>query len=144
MKSMEEEHMLLSVLNRKEKLKFLDLAMHMVSIDGKPNEMEQRLLNMMLAEVGDNIVAEYHFSLSKDLKLTLRFFEKANPKIKNIVYLNLLKVAMSDDFYNTLEHDFLEEIREQLNINEVKKKQLMRLVYMERDLRERAKRVVGH
>ena len=51
---------------------------------------------------------------------------------------------MSDDFYNTLEHDFLEEIREQLNINEVKKKQLMRLVYMERDLRERAKRVVGH
>ena len=136
--------MLLSVLNRKEKLKFLDLAMHMVSIAGKPNEMEQRLLNMMLAEVGDNIVAEYHFSLSKDLKLTLRFFEKANPKIKNIVYLNLLKVAMSDDFYNTLEHDFLEEIREQLNINEVKKKQLMRLVYMERDLRERAKRVVGH
>lgn len=141
---MEEEHMLLSVLNRKEKLKFLDLAMHMVSIDGKPNELEQRLLNMMLAEVGDNIVAEYHFSLSKDLKFTLRFFEKANPKIKNIVYLNLLKVAMSDDFYNTLEHDFLEEIREQLNINEVKKKQLMRLVYMERDLRERAKRVVGH
>jgi len=136
--------MLLSVLNRKEKLKFLDLAMHMVSIDGKPNELEQRLLNMMLAEVGDNIVAEYHFSLSKDLKMTMRFFEKANAKIKNIIYLNLLKVAMSDDFYNTLEHEFLEKIREQLDINEVKKKQLMRLVYMERDLRERAKRVVGH
>ena len=136
--------MLLSVLNRKEKLKFLDLAMHMVSIDGKPNELEQRLLNMMLAEVGDNIVQEYHFSLSKDLKQTLKFFEKANAKIKNIVYLNLIKVAMSDDFYNTLEHEFLEEMREQLQINDVKKKQLMRLVYMERDLRERAKRVVGH
>ncbi|PKK97422.1 MAG: hypothetical protein CVV58_01290 [Tenericutes bacterium HGW-Tenericutes-3] len=136
--------MLLSVLNRKEKLKFLDLAMHMVSIDGKPNELEQRLLNMMLAEVGDNIVQEYHFSLSKDLKQTLKFFEKANTKIKNIVYLNLIKVAMSDDFYNTLEHEFLEEMREQLQINDVKKKQLMRLVYMERDLRERAKRVVGH
>jgi len=144
MKSMEEEHMLLSVLNRKEKLKFLDLAMHMVSIDGEPTKLEQRLLNVMLAEVGDNIVAEYHFSLSKDLKQTMRFFEKANVKIKNIVYLNLLKVAMSDDFYNTLEHDFLEEIREKLEINDIKKKQLMRLVYTERDLRERAKRVVGH
>ncbi|PKK88044.1 MAG: hypothetical protein CVV62_02295, partial [Tenericutes bacterium HGW-Tenericutes-7] len=97
-----------------------------------------------LAEVGDNIVQEYHFSLSKDLKQTLKFFEKANTKIKNIVYLNLIKVAMSDDFYNTLEHEFLEEMREQLQINDVKKKQLMRLVYMERDLRERAKRVVGH
>jgi uncharacterized tellurite resistance protein B-like protein len=136
--------MLLSVLNRKEKLKFLDLAMHMVSVDGEPSKLEQRLLNVMLAEVGDNIVAEYHFSLSKDFDQTMKYFEKSHHKIKNIIYLNLLKVAMSDDFYNTLEHDFLEKIREKLGITEVKKKQLMRLVYTERDLRERAKRVVGH
>jgi hypothetical protein len=98
---MEVDRMLLSLLNRKEKLKFLDLAMHMVSVDGKPTELEQRLLNMMLAEVGDGIVQEYHFSLSKDLPETIKFFEKATPTVKNIVYLNLLKVAMTDDFYNT-------------------------------------------
>ncbi|MBN2300258.1 MAG: hypothetical protein JXC31_03615 [Acholeplasmataceae bacterium] len=136
--------MLLSVLNRKDKLKFLDLAMHMVSIDGIPTDLEQRLLNMMLAEVGDNIVAEYHFALSKKLPETTNYFKKASKKIKNIVYLNLIKIAMSDDFYNTLEHNFLEEIRETLDISEMKKKQLMRLVYLERDLRERAKRVVCH
>ncbi|MFA6377581.1 MAG: hypothetical protein WCW63_03035, partial [Acholeplasmataceae bacterium] len=136
--------MLLSLLNRKEKLKFLDLAMHMVSIDGKPTEIEQRLLNMMLAEVGDNIVSEYHFSLSQDLDETMAFFSNNNPTVQNIVYLNLLKITMNDDFYNTAEHFFLENIRSKFSINETKKKQIMRLVYNERDLRERAKRIVSH
>jgi hypothetical protein len=136
--------MLLSLLTRKEKLKFLDLAMHMVSVDGEPTAMEQRLLNMMLAEVGDGIVSEYHFSLSKNLPETIEFFNQASPAVKNIAYLNLLKVAMSDDFYNTLEHFFLESIREKFGIEDAKKKQLMTLVYSERDLRERAKRIVNH
>jgi hypothetical protein len=134
--------MLLTLLSRKEKLKFLDTAMHMVSIDGKPTEHEQRLLNMLLAEVGDDIVSEYTFSLSKDLEQTLKFFEKSSATIKNVIYLNLVKVAMSDDFYNTLEHEFLEMIRERLSISDMKKKQLMNLVFAERDLRERAKRIV--
>jgi hypothetical protein len=136
--------MLLSILTRKEKLKFLDLAMHMVSVDGEPTAMEQRLLNMMLAEVGDGIVSEYHFSLSKDLPETLAFFKEANQTVRNICYLNLLKVAMSDDFYNTLEHFFLENVRTDFSIADAKKKQLMNLVYGERDLRERAKRIVSH
>jgi hypothetical protein len=141
---MEGKKMLLSLLNRKEKLKFLDLAMHMVSIDGKPTEIEQRLLNMMLAEVGDNIVSEYHFSLSQDLDETMAFFSNNNPTVQNIVYLNLLKITMNDDFYNTAEHFFLENIRSKFSINETKKKQIMRLVYNERDLRERAKRIVSY
>jgi hypothetical protein len=141
---MEVVRMLLSLLSRKEKLKFLDMAMHMVSVDGEPTLVEQRLLNMLLAEVGDGIVAEYHFALSKDLNETLDFFENANKTVKNIVYYNLMKVAMTDDFYNTTEHFFLEEIRERFSIDEAKKKQLMNLVFAERDLRERAKRIVSH
>lgn len=141
---MEVEKMLLSLLNRKEKLKFLDLAMHMVSVDGEPSQVEQRLLNMMLAEVGDNIVQEYHFSLSQDLEETIAFFADNHKTVKHIVYLNLLKVTMNDDFYNTTEHFFLENIRIKLSIDETKKKQIMRLVYKERDLRESAKRIVSH
>lgn len=141
---MEGKKMLLSLLNRKEKLKFLDLAIHMVSVDGEPTEIEQRLLNMMLAEVGDNIVKEYHFSLSQDLEETITFFSELNPTIQNIVYLNLMKITMNDDFYNTAEHFFLENIRSRFSIDDMKKKQIMRLVYNERDLRERAKRIVSH
>ena len=51
---------------------------------------------------------------------------------------------MNDDFYNTTEHFFLENIRIKLSIDETKKKQIMRLVYKERDLRESAKRIVSH
>ncbi|MBE0701303.1 MAG: hypothetical protein IH571_06420 [Acholeplasmataceae bacterium] len=134
--------MLLSLLTRKEKLKFLDLAMHMVSVDGEPTALEERLLNMMLAEVGDGIVKEYQFALSKDLDDTIEFFSETSMPIKNIVYLNLLRVTMSDDFYNTLEHFFLEDIRQRFGIDEIKKNQLIRLVYNERDLKERAKRIV--
>ncbi|PKK94165.1 MAG: hypothetical protein CVV61_00810 [Tenericutes bacterium HGW-Tenericutes-6] len=136
--------MLLTLLSRKEKLKFLDLALHMVSVDGKPNELEQRLLNIMLAEVGDGIVQEYTFTLSKSLNETIKFFDKSTQTVKNIVYLNLVKVAMDDEFYNTTEHFFLEDLRERYGIQELKKKQIMRLVYNERDLRERAKRIVSH
>lgn len=136
--------MLLTLLNRKEKLKFLDLVMHMVSVDGKPTEIEQRLLNIMLAEVGDGIVSEYQFALSKDLEETISYFVEESPTVKNIVYLNLVKVTMVDDFYNTTEHFFLESIRERFGISDQKKKQLMQIVYLERDLREKAKRVVNH
>ncbi len=135
--------MLLSLLKRKEKLKFLDLVMHMVAVDGEPTEIEQRLLNIMLAEVGDGIVKEYTYTLSKNLEETIEYFKTTSPTVKNIVYLNLLKVTMMDDFYNTAEHFFLEDIKEDLGITDYKKKQLMRLVYNERDLRERAKRVVS-
>lgn len=135
--------MLLNLLSRKEKLKFLDLAMHMVAVDGEPTDYEQRLLNIMLAEVGDNIVKEYQFALSDHLEDTLIFFIDSPMPIKNIVYLNLLKITMFDDLYNTLEHFFLENIRERFNIREHKKKQLMQLVYEERDVFERAKRIVN-
>ncbi|MFU8793124.1 MAG: hypothetical protein ACNA7K_03780 [Acholeplasmataceae bacterium] len=136
--------MLLSTLNRKEKLKFLDLALHMVSVDGEPTAFEQRLLNMMVAEVGDGIVKEYQFSLSQSLEETLSFFDQCSRPVKNICYLNLLRLTMFDDFYNTVEHYFLEDIRERFSITEFKKKQLMRAVYMERDLKERAKRLVNY
>ncbi len=136
--------MLLTLLSRKEKLKFLDLVMHMVSVDGAPTELEQRLLNIMLAEVGDGIVKEYQFALSQELEETIAYFMEASPTIKNIVYLNLIKVTMQDDFYNTTEHFFLEGLREKFQITEAKKKQLMQIVYLERDLREKAKRVVNH
>lgn len=135
--------MLLSILNRKDKLKFLDLAMHMVSVDGEPNALEERLLNMMLAEVGDGIVKEYTFALSKDLEETLVYFDGCGVPVKNICYLNLLRITMSDDFYNTAEHDFLESIRTRFGITQLKKQQLMRIVYNERDLKEHAKRLVS-
>ncbi len=134
--------MLLSQLDRKRKLKFLDLALHLASVDGLPTALETRLLHMMLAEVGEDIYKEYHFSLSDNLDETLAFFESDSITIRGIVYLNLLRLMLLDDFYNTLEHDLLEEVRERFLIDQQKKERLMRLIYAEKDLKSRAMRIV--
>ncbi|HHT82479.1 MAG TPA: hypothetical protein GX003_03450, partial [Acholeplasmataceae bacterium] len=63
--------MLLQTLNRKEKLKFLDLALHLVSIDGEPSNYEDRILNLMLAEIGDDVAQEYTFKLSDNYERTI-------------------------------------------------------------------------
>lgn len=139
-----EKEMLLSLLTRKEKLKFLDLAMHMAVVDGQVSKIERRLLRTMLVEVGEEIANEYTFSLSGNLQDTIDFFREASVAVKRIVYLNLVKTMMVDELYNTAEHFLLEDIREAFHIEDMKKKQLIRLIYNERDLRERAKRIVNH
>lgn len=135
--------MLLKSLNRKEKLKFLDLVLHLVSIDGEPSNYEDRILNLMLEEIGDDVASEYSFKLSDDYEKTIDFFEKTSITVRNIVFLNLSKLPLFDDLYNTKQHFFLEEIRVRFGITEAKKKQLMRLVYDERDLIEKTKRAVN-
>lgn len=135
--------MLLQTLNRKEKLKFLDLALHLVSIDGEPSNYEDRILNLMLAEIGDDVAQEYTFKLSDNYERTITYFENSPVAVRNIVYLNLSKLPLFDDLYNTRQHFFLEEIRTRFGITDAKKKQLMRLVYDERDLIEKTKRAVN-
>lgn len=134
--------MLLSLLNRKEKLKFLDIAIQMVAVDGEPTAFEQRILNMMLAEVGDDIINEYTFSLSSDLDVTIDFFVHSPKTVRHIVLLNLLKLSMFDDLYNTSEHFFLDNLRRQFKITNAKRKELMQLIFDERDWHEKAKRTV--
>ncbi len=133
--------MLLSLLNKKEKLKFLDLAMYMVAIDGEPDEFEKRLLNKMMAEL-DQVKDEYTFTLTDTAENTIKFFADSNQVVKNIVYLNLVSISMEDDLYNTSELLFLETIQKELNITAEKRRELISIVYAERDLREKTIRIV--
>ena len=98
--------MLLSLLNKKEMLKFLDLAIYMVDIDGDPTDAEKRILNKMLAELED-IKDEYSFRLTDTAENTVKFFVGSNQVVRNIVYLNLVSISMQDDLYNTSELLFL-------------------------------------
>ena len=69
--------MFLSLLNKKEMLKFLDLAIYMVDIDGEPTDVEKRLLTKMMAEL-DVIKDEYSFRLTDSIEKTVEFFTSAN------------------------------------------------------------------
>lgn len=136
--------MFLSLLTKKEKLKFLDLAVYMIDIDGKPTEVEKKLISRIYGEIGREIVEEYTFSKSDSIDDTIDYFKDANHAVKNIVFLNLVSISMEDDLYNTLEHLFLERIEKELGITAEKRKDLMQIVYDERDVREKAMRVIKY
>lgn len=133
--------MFLSYLSKKEKLKFLDLAIYMVDIDGEPTIFEKRILNKMFAEVTD-VKEEYSFTRTSSIDETIDFFKDSNPVVRNIVYLNLVTISMEDDLYNTSEMLFLEKIQKTFKITDEKRRDLIKIVYDERDLREKAARVI--
>lgn len=133
--------MFLSLLNRKEMLKFLDLAIYMVDVDGEPTQTEKCVLNKMIAEL-DQIKDEYSFRLTDSVENTIDFFKDCNKVVKNVVYLNLVIISMEDDLYNTSEMLFLEKIQKKFNINAEKRRELISIVYAERDLREKANRII--
>ena len=65
-----------------------------------------------------------------------------NRVVKNIVFLNLVTITLTDDLYNTTEHLFLESLQEKLGITPERRRELMTIAYEERDLRERAARIL--
>ena len=133
--------MFLSLLNRKEMLKFLDLAIYMVDIDGEPTDVEKKLLHKMMQEL-EPIRDEYTFRLTDTAENTIKFFTTSNQVVKNIVYLNLVMISMEDDLYNTSELLFLEKIQKQLEISQEKRRELISIVYAERDLKEKTIRIL--
>ena len=133
--------MLLNLLNKKEMLKFLDLAIYMVDIDGEPTQYEKTILNRMIAEL-EAVKDEYSFRLTDSVENTIDFFTKCNNVVRNIVYLNLVVISMEDDLYNTSELLFLEKIQKKLGISAEKRRELFSIVYAERDLKEKAKRII--
>ena len=133
--------MFLSLLNKKEMLKFLDLAIYMVDIDGEPTDVEKRLLTKMMAEL-DVIKDEYSFRLTDTIENTIKFFTECNSVVKNVVYLNLVTISMEDDLYNTSELLFLEKVQKQLDISSEKRRELISIVYAYRDLREKSLRII--
>ena len=133
--------MFLSLLNKKEMLKFLDLAIYMVDIDGEPTDVEKKLLNMMIAEL-DSVKDEYSFRLTDTAENTIKFFADSNQVVKNVVYLNLVMISMEDDLYNTSELLFLEKIQKELEISAEKRRELISIVYANRDLREKTIRIL--
>ena len=134
--------MFLGLLNRKEKLKFLDLAIYMIDVDGEPTLVEKRLLETIKAELGKEIVDEYTFTRSDDVDMTIQFFKDSNKVVRNIIFLNLSKIMLVDDFYNTSEHILLEKIQKAFQITPEKRRELIKLVYEEKDLREKVKRAL--
>ena len=133
--------MLLSLLTREEKKYFIDLLNRVVLVDGKASETEQKIFNRLKYELGESFNSYKLSTLSID-KL-INYFAKKNDSTKRLVYMNVVALTLNDELYSVEEHLLIEKIQEAFGISEKKKKELMKLVYAERDLRENAKRLIS-
>jgi len=133
--------MFLSLLSKEEKFHFIGLLTKVVSIDGEVNEIELQVVNRLKFEMGEDVL-KYKKS-NKTLEELIEYFMEKNKATKNLVFMNLVNASLYDDWYNVEEHFLIEEIQKAFKISAKKKSELMKIVYAERDLREKAKRVIS-
>ncbi len=133
--------MLLSLLTKDEKIYFIELVRKIILIDGEVSDVEKEIVKKMRLELGNDIERAKKLNLSFE-KLVDFFVGKAKTTQK-IVFLNLVSASLQDEWYNVETHMMLQEIQQKFEIQNNEKKELIKIVYAERDLREKAKRIVN-
>jgi hypothetical protein len=133
--------MFLNLLSREEKHYFIDLLIKVIAAGGEADETELQIINLFKNEMGED--AHRYRKSSHDLEKLVKYFASKTKAIKNIVFLNLVRASLIDEFYSAEEHFIIEQIQEKFGITNKKKTDLMKIVYAERDLNERAKRVIA-
>lgn len=133
--------MFLSLLSKEEKFYFIDLLVKVVNVDGDPTETEMQIINRLKYEMGED-VHRYRKS-SMTLEKLIEYFANKPKATKNLVFMNLVSTSLYDEFYSVEEHLLIEQIQNSFEINNKKKSELMKIVYAERDLREKAKRTIS-
>lgn len=133
--------MFLNLLSREEKHYFIDLLIKVIAAGGEADETELQIINLLKNEMGED--AHWYRKSSHGLDKLVEYFVSKTKAIKNIVFLNLVRASLIDEFYNAEEHFIIEQIQDKFGITNKKKTDLMKIVYAERDLNERAKRVIA-
>ena len=133
--------MLLNLLTKDEKHKFLDLLIQVIKIDGPTSETEKIIIEKFRYEMGEDAL-KYHVSSAPIDKL-IEYFSEKPTATKSLVFYNIISASLSDEFYSVEEHLLIEKIQEGFQISNKKRTDLMKAVYAERDLRERVKRIIS-
>lgn len=133
--------MFLSLLTKEEKYYFIDLIVKVVNVDGETTETEMQIINRLKYEMGEDVL-RYRKS-SHSLEKLIAYFTEKPKATKNLVFMNLVATSLYDEFYSVEEHLLVEQIQNSFEISNKKKADLMKIVYAERDLREKAKRTIS-
>lgn len=132
--------MLLNLLSKEEKFYFIDLLCKVFTVDGAANDFEKRILELYKTEMGDETSKHRHSNL--DFNKLVEYFASRSKTTKNIVYYNIVFVSLSDEFYSVEVHELLDQIQHELMITNKKKIELLKVIYAEKDLKEKAKRLM--
>ena len=107
--------MYLGSLNEKQKTMFLDLGIHLASADGEFSDQEKLAIDSLCAEMG--IPSRYETDISVDDAL-IYFVENANKAECNIVFVELLGIAMADDIFDKSEKSMIKKVAVAFKITE--------------------------
>ena len=133
--------MFLSLLTKEEKFYFIDLIVKVVNVDGDPTETEMQIINRLKYEMGEDVLRYRKSNMT--LEKLIDYFSNKPKATKNLIFMNLVSTSLYDEFYSVEEHLLIEQIQNAFEISNKKKSDLMKIVYAERDLRERAKRTIS-
>lgn len=133
--------MFLSLLSKEEKNYFIDFITKLVSVDGAVNENEMQVINRLKYEMGED--AQRYRKSNLSLEKLIEYFAGKTKSTKNLVFMNLISASLYDEWYSVEEHFLIEEVQQAFGLSDKKKSELMKIVYSERDLRERAKRIIS-
>ena len=133
--------MLLSLLPKEDKIYFINLLRHLVFVGGENEVTEQQIQDKFRYEMGPDVLKYRPANLTR--KKIFDYFADKSQTSKNIVYMNLFAASLEDQWYNIENHTLLEETKEAFGISDKKKIELIKIVYANRDLREKAKRTVN-
>lgn len=133
--------MLLSLLPKEEKIYFIELVRKLIEIDGEVSDAEKAIVKKLRLELGSDIEKAKNLKLSYEQLLD--YFVTKNATTKRIVFMNLFSASLQDEWYNVEQHMMLAQAQKKFGITEKQKTDYMKIIYAERDLREKAKRMVN-
>lgn len=133
--------MLLYLLNKEEKGYFLDLLAKLIRADGDPSQLDLQTVIRLRNEMGEEGMKYRKGNTS--LEKSIAYFAETSKATRNLVLLNLIGASLSDEFYSVEEHFLIEKIQEAFQITNKKRADLTRMVYQDRDVREKIKRVLS-
>lgn len=109
--------MFLNELSKSEGIVFIQLVKNLANIDNTFAKEEKNLYYDYLKELNieENEVSDFN------LESVCKVLEKSSERIRNIIYFELIGLALIDGEYDEKEVDFLEEIGEKLSIKRNKR-----------------------
>ncbi len=113
--------MFINELNKKEAVHFINLFQSLANADESFAESEEELLMEYMEELSVN---------KEDIKVTsfnnsVECLKQCNDRIKNIIYFELLGLALTDGSYDKREIDLLNNIANEFSISSSKQKDFL-------------------
>jgi uncharacterized tellurite resistance protein B-like protein len=124
--------MFLNELSKKESVLFINLVKNLANVDKVFSEKEEQLISDYLEELSLNNTEVDSLSFDE----TIKVLTSSTSRIQNIIYFELVGLALVDGLYSAEETAFLSKVADTFNINESKQTSFLNFFKDIKDLYE--------